>query len=331
MNGSRNIWVILERGENGLRESSAELFSAARSVATASGGEVWAVLLGQGTGSILSLACAYGADTIVHVPDTRLNEYSTARYTAALTELIKKYAPDAVMLSATRQGKDLAPRLARRLGTGVTANCTELTANGEDGLICWNMPAPGGIMATILCKNTRPQMGTICPGAFKKPSPVWGRDVPVITENAVTLQEDTVTVLQRCIMAKDSEKDIADADIVVAGGRGLGSRENFQLVQRLAELLGGAVGASRAAVDSGWAEQKNLVGQTGRLIRPKLYIACGISGALQHTVGMADAECIVAINTDADAPIMAMADYAVIGDAAKTLQSIISRLETNGE
>ena len=325
---NRDIWVIAECKDGVLRESSAELFTAAKTVTDVTGGGITCVLLGADTmAQAAKEAAAYGAGRVICAESAELREYSAVRYTAVLESLIREYAPDAVMISATGNGKDLAPRLARRLKTGITANCTELSADAKTGLISWNMPAPGGIMATILCEHTRPQMGTVCPGAFRKGEPDMLREAVVETRSFSDLPDDGVTLVKRELTPKSTELDVAAADIIVAGGRGLGSAENLELVRELARLLGAAVGASRAAVDMGWAEQKNLIGQTGKLVRPKLYIACGISGALQHLVGVADADCIVAINTDANAPINDVADYIVTGDAVAILRSMIDKLK----
>lgn len=181
---NRDIFILIESENGKPKESSLELFTAAMTVKAATGGSITAVALGDDTAEAVKQAAAYGADRIIRAEDERLGTYSTCRYTNAMYELIKKYSPDAVMISATPNGKDLAPRLARRLATGITANCTEISADGESGLISWNMPAPGGIMATILCSDTRPQMGTICPGTFCKADSVQGAEVEIIDETA---------------------------------------------------------------------------------------------------------------------------------------------------
>lgn len=326
-NTNRDVFTVMELSGAAVKASSLELFTAARTITEKTGGQVIAVIIGHNTDEAVKAVSACAPDAIIRVDDERFAEYKTAAFTNVLTSLVKKYSPDAVMVSATRNGKDLAPRLARRLATGITANCTELSVEPESGLISWNMPAPGGIMATILCSDTRPQMGTICPGAFRKADSVPGTEVEVIDEAADTFADDGVKLVRRILNETDSELSITDADIIVAGGRGMGSAENFDLVRKLAKLLGAAVGASRVVVDAEWAEQKNLIGQTGKIVRPKLYIACGISGALQHMVGVEKAECIVAINRDPSAPVFAYADYAIVGDAVKILTSLIEQLE----
>lgn len=323
---NRDVFVLMEQVNDCPNSGSLELFTAATTACAATGGDIVAVVLGGHTEETVRAAAAYGADRIICVEDACFESYSNRQYTNALYELVRKYMPDAVMISATPNGKDLAPRLARRLATGITANCTEISADAHTGVISWNMPAPGGIMATILCENTRPQMGTICPGAFSEPVPDWGRKVEVIYEHINAAKDDGLKLIKFCAASSSDELSIANADVIVAGGRGMGSAENFEFVKQLAARIGAAVGASRAAVDLEWAEQKNLIGQTGKLVHPKLYIACGISGALQHLVGMRDAECIIAINSDPDAPIFEIADYALVGDAVEILNVLLSEL-----
>ena len=328
---NRDIFTVMELSSAGVKGSSLELFTAARAITGKTGGQVIAVVIGHGTDEAVKTAATCAPDAIIRVDDARFAEYRTAAYTNVLTALVKKYEPDAVMVAATKNGKDLAPRLARRLGTGITANCTELSVEADSGLISWNMPAPGGIMATILCSDTRPQMGTICPGAFRKADSVPGAEVEIIDETAEEFEDDGVKLIRRVLNESDPELSITDADIIVAGGRGMGSAENFGLIRELAGLLGAAVGASRVVVDAEWVDQKHLVGQTGKIVRPKLYIACGISGALQHMVGVEKAECIVAINRDPTAPIFGYADYAVVGDAVKIVSALIEQLRKEKE
>lgn len=326
-NTGRDIFVVMELMDGGVKSSSLELFTAARTVSRTTGGQIVAVILGHGTDAAVAAVSAYGPDAVIRVDDEQFAEYKTSIYTNALYYIIKKYQPDAVMVPASKNGKDMAPRLARRLATGITANCTELSADADSGLISWNMPAPGGIMATILCSDSRPQMGTICPGAFRRPTPVEAPQVELIDETVEPAMDDGLKLIERVLKEKDSELSITDADIVVAGGRGMGNAENFGLIRELAALLGAAVGASRTVTDAEWVDQKHLVGQTGKIIRPKLYIACGISGALQHMVGVENAECIVAINRDPSAPIFAYADYAIVGDVNSILPAMIEAIK----
>lgn len=325
MEQNREIWVVIETDQGVPVKTSRELFTPARELSAKTGGSVTAVILASEAALAVDVAANLGADRIIAATAPGLAQYSAAAYTDALYQLVEKYKPDAVMISANRDGKDFAPRLAARLKTGTTANTTALDVDAETGLISWMMPAPGGIMATILCKKTRPQMGTICPGVFKQPEPVEGREVPVIEEVLEPAFDETVKVLDRSIPEGTGISNIEDAEIIVAGGRGMGSKENFDLVRQLAEALGGTVGASRAAVDLEWADESCLVGQTGKVVHPKLYIACGISGALQHVVGIG-ADCVVAINNDPEAAIFSIADISVVGDVEKIIPALIAKI-----
>lgn len=325
MDKNREIWVVIETEQGFPCGSSLELFTPARALCAKTGGSVTAVVLASDTAAATRAAAELGANRVIAAADPGFAFYNASDYTDALYQLVKKYGPDAVMISAGRNGRDFAPRLAARLKTGITANTTALDVDSETGLISWMMPAPGGIMATILCRKTRPQMGTICPGVFKKPEAEVGRQIPVIREKVAPAHDSAVEVLSRFIPETGGEKNIADAEIIVAGGRGMGSEENFGLVRQLAEALGGAVGASRAVVDLEWADESCMVGQTGKVVHPKLYIACGVSGALQHVVGVG-ADFVVAINSDPEAPIFEIADVGIVGDVVKILPALVEAI-----
>ena len=322
----KDIFLFMETSAGVVLDSSLELITAARTISRETGGQIVALLPGTWNQREAERLTRYGLDMVIQIDEAPLADYSTARYTRVLHRLIQEHRPDVVMISATRIGKDLAPRLARRLGTGITANCTEVDVESETGLVHWRMPAPGGIMATILCRDTRPQMGTICPGAFEKPEADPAKKTEIIREAIDVGDEEALVELAHQVRVNAGAQALAGAEIVVAGGRGMGDRAGFQLIHELAHCLGAAAGASRAAVDSGFAAQQLLIGQTGTIIRPKLYIACGISGALQHMVGAEKAACIVAINRDREAPILAYADYAVIGDVREILPALIQAL-----
>lgn len=324
MKNNKEIWVIIETRQGIPAKHTSELFTPARDIADKIDGSVTAVILGSDTRSAEAAAMSFGADKIISVESPSLEYYSAAVYTANLFELVRKYSPEAIMISANRNGKDFASMLAARLKTGITANTTAVDVDTETGIISWMMPAPGGIMATILCRKTLPQMGTICPGVFKTPEPNTDLIAPIVREAAVAVN-DSVEIISLNCPENEGALNIANADIVVSGGRGMGSAENFELVRKLAEALGGAVGASRAAVDLEWADESCLVGQTGKVIHPKLYIACGISGALQHMVGV-KADTLVAINSDPDAAIFDYADICMVGDAVKLIPEIIAKL-----
>ena len=242
-------------------------------------------------------------------------------YTYGMTKLVGKYQPSILMIGATIIGRDFGPRLSCRLKTGLTADCTSLAVDTETGIMGWTRPAFGGnLMATIMCENTRPQMGTVRPGVFKKIAPDSTRTAEVIKESIPVPADVIRTTLIESIREAAAEMvKLEDAEIIVSGGRGLGKAENFSYIRDLADALGGAVGASRAAVDAGWIPHVHQVGQTGKTVAPKLYIACGISGAIQHQAGMSGSDCIVAINKDPDAPIFSIADYGIVGDLFQVL------------
>jgi electron transfer flavoprotein alpha subunit len=246
--------------------------------------------------------------------------YNTDAYTIAFTDLINTYKPSVILLGATNDGRDLGPRVACRVGTGLTADCTGLGIDEQTGLVAWTRPAFGGnIMATILCPDHRPQMGTVRPKVFKKPEPDYGKSGELIRMASKVKPEDIRTKLIEVIKVCTAACNLEEAEIIVSGGRGMCKPENFTLIEELAGVLGGAVGASRAAVDAGWKPAMHQVGQTGKTVAPKIYFACGISGAIQHLAGMSSSDIIIAINKDADAPIFKMADYGIVGDVMEVL------------
>ena len=322
MPNNRDIWVYIETDKGQIVSSSLELFTPALEMTAQTGGSVVAVILGSDVAEAAGTLGAYGASKVIAA---EVGEYCPEAYTAALAQLVGKYEPDALMLSATANARDFVSKLACRIRTGVTANCTQLSIDAETGIISWMMPAPGGIVATILCEKTRPQMGTVCPGIFKKPVPDESRKAPVITESLTVLPSDKIRRLAKEIVRP--EKSIEDADILVAGGFGVG-QEGFALLEQLADAVGGVVAASRAAVDAEWIAPDRMVGQSGKVVHPKLYFAVGISGALQHIVGVG-AECVVAINTDANAPIFDIADYGIVGNYKTVVPALIAEIQAN--
>lgn len=328
---NKNIWVFIETDEGKAKSVGLELLNPGRMLAEKSGEKLVAVVFGKDNAEAIDQVKGYGPDQIISVSGDEYEKYSFDAYTYAMNSLVEKYQPSAILIGATNNGRDFAPRLSCRLRTGLTADCTSLDYDAESGNVAWTRPAFGGnLMAVIMCPNTRPQIGTVRPGVFKK-TPVEGKEVEVITEEvAVPAEKIRTKLLESIREAAAGVVNLEDAEVIVAGGRGMGGPENFKLCEDLAEVLGGAVGASRAAVDAGWIGHAHQVGQTGKTVGPKLYIACGISGAIQHLAGMSGSDCIVAINKDPEAPIFKAADYGIVGnlfDVLPTLTAEIKKLK----
>lgn len=314
---SKDLWVFVETDADGnAKRAGLELLNPGKGLAEKQGGELVAVMIGQGLEAAVKEAAAYGADKAITVEGDEYKQYSTDAYAYALCELIKKYDPQTVMIGATNTGRDLAPRCSSRLKTGLTADCTAVSIDEESGNVVWTRPTFGGnLMACIMCPDTRPQMGTVRPGVFKKAEPVKDREIETVKEEIHISSEKIRTKLLEVIKETAGELvNLEEAEVIVSGGRGLGGPEKFAMLQELADALGGVVGASRAAVDSDWIPHAHQVGQTGKTVAPKLYIACGISGAIQHIAGMSGSKTIVAINKDPEAPIFGIADYSIVGD-----------------
>ena len=328
-NEYKDLWVFIETSGNQAASVGLELLNPGAELAHRLGQRVVAVIFGEDNTEAEKAAAAYGADAILSVEGNAYAHYGTDAYTYGMEALVKKYRPSILMVGATIIGRDFAPRLSCRLQTGLTADCTSLDVDTETGTMAWTRPAFGGnLMATILCEHSRPQMGTVRPGVFKKKTPDWSHSAEVIKENIPVPEEIIRTVLVESVReAAEELVKLEDAEIIVSGGRGLGKAENFSYIRELADLLGGAVGASRAAVDAGWIPHVHQVGQTGKTVAPKVYIACGISGAIQHLAGMSGADCIVAINKDPDAPIFSVADYGVVGDLFQVIPAMIKEIK----
>jgi len=316
----KDVWVYIEMAEGHPRNVSLELLGEGRKLADAMGQKLAAVLMGDKVESVAQELFANGADVVYVVEAPELAHYNTDGYTAVVTDLINQYKPSVILLGATNDGRDLGPRVACRVGTGLTADCTDLGIDEATGLVAWTRPAFGGnIMATILCPDHRPQMGTVRPSVFKKPLPDAAKTGEIIRVASVAKATDIRTKLLDVIKVCTGSCNLEEAEIIVSGGRGMGKPENFSLIEDLANVLGGSVGASRAAVDAGWKPHMHQVGQTGKTVGPKIYIACGISGAIQHVAGMSSSDIIIAINKDADAPIFHMADYGIVGDVCEVV------------
>ncbi len=326
----KNIWVYIETQGGKAKNVGLELLGPGRRLAHNMGEKLAAVVIGDGVEEAAQAAAAYGADEVILVEGKEYGYYNSESYAHAMCRLIKKYKPSTVLIGATNNGRDLGPRIACRISTGLTADCTGLDIDTDSGNVAWTRPAFGGnLMATILCPDTRPQMGTVRPGVFKKGSPDKSSKAKIIRESVHTpVRSSRIKLLEVIHETAGEPVKLEDAEIIVSGGRGLGKPENFSLIKELAEVLGGAVGASRAAVDAGWIPHAYQVGQTGKTVGPKLYIACGISGAIQHRAGMSGSDIIVAINKDADAPIFDVADYGVVGDLFEVLPVLISEIRS---
>ena len=326
---TKDLWVFIETNENGTAKNvGLELLTPGRKMADKQGGALVAVVIGSHADAAAKAASDHGADKVLLVDGPEYEHYSTDAYAAALCTLVTKYGPTSMLIGATNNGRDLGPRVSCRLKTGLTADCTGLDIDEESGNVAWTRPAFGGnLMATILCPDHRPQIGTVRPGVFKKCDVMEGR-AEVIREDIHMAPEDIRTKVIELIKDMDSDNvDLEGADIIVSGGRGVGGPEGFAPIRELAKELGATVGASRAAVDSGWISHAHQVGQTGKTVAPKLYIACGISGAIQHQAGMSGSDVIVAINKDADAPIFDIADYGVVGDLFEVIPVLIAEIK----
>jgi electron transfer flavoprotein alpha subunit len=327
---TKDLWVFIETdGTGAAKNVGLELLTPGRGLADKQGGKLVAVVIGNNVDAAVKAAAAQGADVVYVIEGAEYEHYTTDAYATALVTIVEKYGPTSILIGATNNGRDLGPRVSCRLKTGLTADCTSLAIDEESGNVAWTRPAFGGnLMATILCPDNRPQIGTVRPGVFKRGEPVDSPKAEIIKEDIHVSPDKIRTELVEVI--KEAAGDIVDlegAEIIVSGGRAVGGPEGFKYIKELADLLGGVVGASRAAVDSGWIGHSHQVGQTGKTVGPKLYIACGISGAIQHVAGMSGSKTIVAINKDASAPILNVADYAVVGDMFEVLPVLIKEIK----
>ena len=327
INDYKGVMVFAEQVDGKLSPVALELVGEAGRLAQDLNADVTAVVLGNKIGHMAKELEHYGADKVILAESPDLEVYMTEPYTYALTEIINDKKPEIVLYGATAIGRDLAPRVSARVHTGLTADCTGLEIDAETKNLRMTRPAFGGnIMATIVCADYRPQMATVRPGVMQRRT-VEGQEA-LLEKIAVQVPAEKKNVEIKGIVQKLGNRiDIQDASILVSGGRGMGSPDNFKLLENLAEVLGGTVSSSRACVDAGWVEKDRQVGQTGKTVRPDLYIACGISGAVQHLAGMEDSEIIIAINKDATAPIFEVADYGIVGDVFKILPLFTQELK----
>jgi len=323
----KGVWVFAEQRDGELQKVALELLGKGREIADKLGVELTAILLGhKNIDAITKELGAFGADKVLVCDHELLTHYSTDGYTKVITEVVNAKKPEILFIGASFIGRDLGPRVAGRLSTGLTADCTSLDVDAENNNLLMTRPAFGGnLMATIVCGDHRPQMSTVRPGVFEKLVKDENRTFQVEKFDVQLSASDIRTETIEVVKSVKEMVDITEADIVVSGGRGVGSKENFALLQELADAMGGTLAGSRAAVDNGWVEKAVQVGQTGKTVRPTIYIACGISGAIQHLAGMQDSNYIIAVNKDADAPIMKAADVALVGDYAKVIPEMIAQ------
>jgi len=322
----KGVCVIAQQHNGRVLPVSLELIGKGRKLSDITGSQLHVVILGNKIDKTVEEISYYGADKIFYYEHNLLENYSTDAYTKVVSEFLIENKPEIVVFGATSIGRDFAPRVAARIGTGLTADCTSLDIDENDGKLLQTRPAFGGnLMATIICPVNRPQMATVRPGVMEKPERV--KKVSEIKKMIPNLSKDDImTKTVDIIIGMIKKASLIDADVIVAGGRGVGSKEGFKLLEQLADALGGVVGASRAAVDSEWIDQSRQVGQTGQTVRPKLYIACGISGAIQHLTGMGESECIISINKNPNAPIMKSSHLAIEGDLFKVIPEIIKEI-----
>ena len=337
MKNYKGVFVFAQQVDNKLSGISFELIGEGKRLAEKLDEQVTAVLIGSDVKGLVDELAEYGADRVIVVDDPELKEYRTEPYAHALASVINEYKPEIVLVGATAIGRDLGPTVSARVATGLTADCTvleigEFKARGDkeprQGQLLMTRPAFGGnTIATIACPDNRPQMATVRPGVMQKLDKVAGKKAEVIEYNPGFVPNNKYVEILEISKAISDIKDIMDAKILVSGGRGVGSAENFKLLDDLAEVLGGQVSCSRAVVDSGWKPKELQVGQTGKTVRPQVYFAIGISGAIQHVAGMEESDIIVAINKDEDAPIFDVADYGVVGDLNKIVPALTEAIK----
>lgn len=325
----KGVFIYAQQVDNEISPIAYELLGKAKELAADLQTEVTAVLLGSGVKALADSLAQYGADKVIVVDSPVLETYRTEPYTQALAAVINEYKPEIMLVGATAIGRDLGPRVSARVGTGLTADCTLLEIGDfplnplpnreqKHNQLLMTRPAFGGnTIATIACPDNRPQMATVRPGVMQKIEPIADAKAEVIEFSPAIEENSCYVEILDVVKEVSSAVDIQEAKILVSGGRGVGSRENFKLLEDLADALGGTVSCSRAVVDSGWLPKDLQVGQTGKTVRPNVYFAIGISGAIQHTAGMEESDIIIAINKDETAPIFDVADYGIVGDLNK--------------
>ncbi|MCI5839871.1 MAG: electron transfer flavoprotein subunit alpha/FixB family protein [Peptoniphilaceae bacterium] len=324
----KGVCVVTEQRDGKLQGVSLELLGKGKELARDLSCELTAILVGYEVKELANELASYGADKVILVEDEKLKDYLTEPYTVATFEAIKSIKPEIVLFGATSIGRVLAPRVASRIGAGLTADCTKLEIDKENHLLLMTRPAFGGnLMATITSEEVRPQMSTVRPGVMRKSEPDLSRKAEIINLDVNFTEEDFSVELLESKVDTKKKINIEDAEILVSVGRGIGSKENIEEAYELAEVLGATVSGSRAVVDSGWLDKDRQVGQTGKTVRPNLYIALGISGAIQHLAGMEESDLIIAVNKNHDAPIFEVADIGIVGDVHKVIPQLIKLIK----
>ena len=335
----KGVYVFAQQVDNEVSGIALELIGKGKDLAKDLDTDVTAVLIGSDVKGLVDVLAEYGADKVIVVDDQELKEYRTEPYAHALASVINEFKPDIMLVGATAIGRDLGPRVSARVHTGLTADCTQLDIGDfpmvavpgkeqKHNQLLMTRPAFGGnTIATIACPDFRPQMATVRPGVMQKAERVAGAKAEVIEFNPGFTPDNKYVEILEVVKAVSDVADIMDAKILVSGGRGVGSAENFQMLEDLAEVLGGTVSCSRAVVDSGWKPRDLQVGQTGKTVRPQVYFAIGISGAIQHVAGMEESDLIIAINKDENAPIFDVADYGIVGDLNKIVPALTEQIK----
>ena len=327
----KGVAVFVEQRSGEIQSVSLELLGKGKELANKLGEKLTAILLGYNIEHLANELIYSGADEVVVVNNPALDVFVTEPYTKALVHVINERKPEIVLIGATTIGRDLGPRVSARVHTGLTADCTSLEIDDETRNLLMTRPAFGGnIMATIICPDHKPQMSTVRPGVMQKLERNEELTGEIINMSVEFTSEDMNVQVLEYIKETTKKVNLEDASIIVAAGRGVGE-ENIELLKELADLLGGQIAGSRAAIDAGWLEKDRQIGQTGKTVRPTLYIACGISGAIQHVAGMEESEYIVAINKASDAPIFEVADLGIVGDVKQVVTSLISQLKVEKE
>ena len=335
----KGVYVFAEQVDNQISNIALELLGKARELAAKLEEKVTAVLVGSDVAGLVDELAKYGADRVIVVDDPELKDYRTEPYAHALASVINEYKPDIMLVGATAIGRDLGPRVSARVATVLTADCTVLEIGDfpmvalpnqeqKHNQLLMTRPAFGGnTIATIACPDNRPQMATVRAGVMQKIDPIEGAQAEVINYNPGFTPDNKYVEIMEIVKDVTDTVDISEAKILVSGGRGVGSKENFKLLEDLAEVLGGTVSCSRAVVDNGWLPKELQVGQTGKTVRPQVYFAIGISGAIQHTAGMEESDIIIAINKDETAPIFDVADYGIVGDLNKIVPILTAKIK----